>query len=294
MKRSYLSIISALSVCAGAAVFPPGAGASTQPHVTIRVFASDAIEQPLRRIGYVFEKEHPNAKLHYEFSASGVFYTAIVQGVPPDIFISSGSKYQNKLSGRSSINLPSTVGYDYLAVATPCRNPVQDASAPSVTESNVVQAMLGSNVRLAMADPELSPAGARAMKMFAKISATHRGAVRAMLARSRQVLSPAEVLNLVENGKADMGIVYASQITGRKKMGACIGGAMIPKKYNSRAEFTISILKKSKFHFVSANRRTLDRDYRDFVLSDKGQKILGEWGFVPASGGNRGFLAKFF
>ena len=293
MKKAYSSIISALSVCACMAIYAQGARASAGPHVTIRVFASDAIEQPLRQIGYVFEKEHPNARLHYEFSASGIFYTAIVQGVPPDVYVSAGTKYQNKLSGRSSINLAGTVGYDYLALATPCYNPGQDSPIRRVTEANVVQLMMNKNASLTIADPQLSPAGLHAMSMLSSINSSYPGAKRSILARAQRVMSPAQIVSRLENGRARMGIVYASQIIGQKKVGACINGAVIPKKFNSRVEFTIAVLKQSKFHFVGPERRELDRDFRSLVLSSKGQNILKEWGFVPAKDSGSVFARIF-
>ncbi len=274
--------MSALSVCTCLAVGAQAANASTRPHITIRVFASDAIEQPLREIGYVFEKEHPNARLHYEFTASGIFYTAIVQGVPPDVYISAGNKYQNKLSGSSSINLASTVGYDYLALATPCYNPGQDAPIGRVTESNAVRLMTGNNAQLTIANPELSPAGSHTMKMLSAINSSYPGAKRSILMRAQTVTSPAQIVSRLQAGKAQMGIVYASQIAGQTRAGACINGAVIPRKFNSRVEFTISVLKKSKFHFVGPERKKLDHDFRDLVLSERGQKILKKWGFVSA------------
>lgn len=293
MKKSYSSIVSALSVCVCMAIYAQCAQASAGPHVTIRVFASDAIEQPLRQIGYVFEKEHPNARLHYEFSASGIFYTAIVQGVPPDVYLAAGTKYQNKLSGRSSINLASTVGYDYLALATPCYNPGQKSPLRRGTEANAVQLMSNKSASVTIADPQLSPAGSHTMSMLSSINSAYPGDKQSILARAQKVMSPAQIVSRLEDGKAQMGIVYASQIIGQKRVGACINGVVIPKKFNSRVEFTIAVLKQSKFHFVGPERRKLDRDFRNLVLSNKGQKILKEWGFVPAKDSS-GFFSRIF
>lgn len=279
MKR-YSTIISVLLAC-GAMILSAAARADARTHVTIRVFASDATEKPVRQIGYIFEKEHPNAKLHYEFSASGIFYIAIVQGVPPDIYISAGNEYQDKLTDKASIGLSRTIAYDSLSAAAPCYNPVQDGPKADLTESNVIRLMTDKNIRLAVADPTLSPAGRYTAKMFGMINRRDREALPA-LGRAHKALSPAQILPMLTQQKADLGIVYSSQIAALKRQAACVNAVTIPKPYNMRVPFTISVLNKSPFHFVSPERQNLDQAFQQLVLSRKGQLILKQWGFVPA------------
>ncbi|MHB8345758.1 MAG: molybdate ABC transporter substrate-binding protein [Acidiferrobacterales bacterium] len=279
MKR-YSTFISVLLTC-GAMLLSAAAKAEAPTHVTIRVFASDATEKPVRQIGYIFEKEHPNAKLHYEFSASGIFYIAIVQGVPPDIYISAGNEYQDKLTDKASIGLSRTIAYDSLSAAAPCYNPVQDGPKAGLTESNVLRLMTDKNTRLAVAKPTLSPAGRYTAKMFGMINRRDRDALPA-LAHARKVLTPTQILPLLARKKADLGIVYTSQIAAMKRQAACVNAVTIPKPYNMRIPFTISVLNKSPFHFVSPERRNLDEAFQRLVLSREGQAVLKQWGFVPA------------
>ena len=279
MKR-FSTIISVLLAC-GAMALSVMARADAQTHTTIRVFASDATEKPVRQIGYIFEKEHPNAKLHYEFSASGVFYIAIVQGVPPDIYISAGNKYQDKLTDKASIGLPRTIAYDSLSAAAPCYNPVQDGPKEGLTGSNVIGLMTNKDISLAVARQTLSPAGGYTTKMFGMINRRDPKALPA-LGRARKVLSPAQIFPLLAQKKADLGIVYSSQVAALRRQAGCVNAVAIPRPYNMRVPFTISVLNKSPFHFVSPERRSLDQAFQRLVLSREGQSILKQWGFVPA------------
>lgn len=250
-------------------------------HITIRIFASDAVAQPVRQIGYMFEKAHPNVKLDYEFAASGVFMPPITQGVPPDIFISSSRKEMNRLISLSFINFPRTVAYDYFAAATPCSNPVGHSRLPRVTASNLLHAIRASRVSLTIASPMLSPAGRDTVAMLRKMGADGAGPLPAIMSHTQEVIGPNFVLPKLISGQTDLGIVYASQVTGVWRTGVCLNEIPIARRYNRKVTFAVAVLKASQLHFVSSRRRRLDGEYASFLTSGKAQRIFAEWGFVP-------------
>ncbi|MHB1566910.1 MAG: molybdate ABC transporter substrate-binding protein [Acidiferrobacter sp.] len=262
-------------------------------HVTIRIFASDAVAQPVQQIGYLFEKAHPNVKLDYEFAASGVFMAPIKQGVPPDIFISSSNKEMNRLISLSFINFPQTIAYDYFAAATPCSNPVGHSRRPHVTASNLIQEIRAPNVKLAVASPMLSPAGRDTADMLAKMSANGAGPMVGILSHTQEVIGPNFILPQLISGKTDLGIVYASQVIGMKRAGMCVNDIPIAQRYNRKVKFSVAVLKASQLHVVGPVRKRLDAAYAGFLTSPKAQQIFKEWGFIPARNGGTFFSHLF-
>ena len=242
-------------------------------HTLIRIFASDAVSKPLRVIGNIFEKEHHGVVLNYEFSASGVFRVGILGGVPPDIYITSNENYQNDLMERADINSYKVFAHDYLVAATPFKNP------SGLSESNLISRLMNKNVSLTIASPSFSPAGRYTMRMFKALNKKTPGAFNKIVNHAKQLLSPALILPLLKEGKTDIGIIYMSQASELKSEGIGINAIPIPSQYNTKANFAISILNGSPFHFVSPRRKKLDKDFEKLLISKTGQKILKQWGF---------------
>ncbi len=244
-------------------------------HTLIRIFASDAVSKPLREIGNIFMKEHKGVKINYEFSASGVFMVGILGGVPPDIYISSNEKYQSNLMERADINSYKVFAHDNLVAAAPFKN------STNVNESNLIGKLMNKNISLSIASPNFSPAGHYTINMFKAINEKTPGAFNKIFNHARQLLNPSLILHLLKKGKTDIGIIYASQVSGLKREGIGINIIPIPSQYNTKANFTVSIMNKSPFHFVGPRRKKLDKEFENLLLSKTGQKILKQWGFSP-------------
>ena len=258
---------------------------ATDAHITIRVFASDAVARPLRQIGYMFEKAHPNVKLDYEFAASGVFMPAIKQGVPPDIFISSSHREMNELISLSFINFPQTIAYDYFSAVSPCSNPVGNARRPLITSGNLVQELRSAGTRVGLASPPLSPAGRDTRDILLKMSrAGGAGFVSAVLRHASESVGPNFTMRQIVAGRMDVGIVYASQVIGAKRSGICVNMIPLRKGYNKKVKMTVAVLKASQLHFVGPIRKRLDSDYARILTSAKAQHVFQEWGLIPAHG----------
>lgn len=252
-------------------------------HITIRIFASDAVAQPLRQIGYMFEKAHPNVKLDYEFAASGVFMPAIKQGVPPDVFISSSHREMNKLISLSFINFPRTIAYDYFSAASPCSNPVGNGRRPRITASNLLQELRSAAITVGLASPTLSPAGRDIREILKKMGHTGgAGFVSEVLSHTSESVGPNFTMQQIVTGRMDVGIVYASQVIGAKRSGICVNMIPLRKSYNKKVKLTVAVLKPSQLHFVGPIRKRLDTDYANILTSAKAQHIFQEWGLVPA------------
>lgn len=237
--------------------------------ITLKIMAADALPKPITEIGNIFKKEHPGVKIDYDFMGAGVLKGDIEEGAPCDIFLSANGKFQRQLIDKGFLNSYRVFAYDYLAAATPYNNPAQ------VTESNLIQKLTDSNVTLATSSPKSDPAGDYTWKMFKIINKSFPGAFKKITSHANHLLDAAMLMPILESGNTDLGILYTSQLLVLKRSGAKVNIITIPRKYNTRAKFTVSILKQSKYI-------ALDKKFIELLLSKKGERILNYWGFSPA------------
>ena len=266
------------------AAVPGYAAASAHTNTEIRVFASEALARPLRQLGYEFEQQHPGVKIHYEFGASGVFVTGILQGIPPDLFLSSGSSYQDKLTDDAFVNLYSTVAHDHLVAATPCSPPpcceAQGVvGTKSINKGDLIGKLMSQNVPLAIASPTLSHGGQMTMDMLKGINKQRPGALKKITDHAKEEMNPGLAAQDVVKRKVAIGIVYASQVAALRREGECVREIALPSAYSAATSFTVSVLNKSRFHFVDARRAKLDHELENWYLSKTGKRVLKEWGF---------------
>ena len=238
--------------------------------VTLRIMAADALPKPITEIGNIFKKEHPGVKIDYDFLGAGVLKGDIEEGAPCDIFLSANGKFQRQLKRKGFLNSYRVFAYDYLAAATPYNNPAH------ITESNLIQKLMDSNVTLTTSSPHSDPAGDYTWKMFKIINKQFPGAFKKITGHANHLLDAALVMPILESGNTDLGILYTSQLLELKRSGAKINIIAIPKKYNPHAKFTASVLNQSQY-------KSLDEDFIKLLFSKKGKKILTYWGFSPAN-----------
>ena len=237
---------------------------------TLRIMAADALPKPIIKIGNIFKKEHPGVKIDYDFLGAGVLKGDIEEGAPCDVFLSANGKFQRQLKHKGFLKSYEVFAYDYLAAATPYNNPA------GVTPSNLIQKLMDPNVALTTSSPHADPAGDYTWKMFRIINRRFPGAFKKITGHANHLLDAALVMPVLESGNTDLGILYASQLLELKRNGAKINIIAIPKKYNTKAKFTASVLNQSKY-------KSLDEDFIKLLFSKKGKKILTYWGFSPAN-----------
>lgn len=251
----------------------------------IRVFASVPMAGALRQLGVEFEKQHPNADVHYEFAAAGVFVTGIEQGIPPDLLVSAGTQYQEQLTSAASVNLYSTLAHDHLVAVTPCAPPPccdrQGAkTSGAITPMNLISRLTEPGTSLVIASPTLSPAGQETVGLFKAIDQKRPGAFEKIMGHAHEVMDVGNVAQAVAHRNASLGIVYSSQVLALQRTGECVREVALPASYRANVPFTVSVLNASRFHAVDAQRKRLDKELETFYLSKLGERTFADWGFV--------------
>ena len=86
-----LSMIFALAACGSAK--PQQAAEKTD----LIVFAAASMTETLTELKAVYEADHPEINIVYNFDSSGTLKTQIQEGADCDLFISAGQKQMNQL-----------------------------------------------------------------------------------------------------------------------------------------------------------------------------------------------------
>lgn len=164
------------------------------------VFAAASLKNALDAINRL-HVEQAGQRAQAAYAASSALARQIEAGAPADVFISADLDWMDHLDGRKLIregSRTSLLGNALLLVA-PARSTVQLRIAPGFA----LAAALGTDGRLAMADPAAVPAG-----KYGKAALEALGAWSGVAARIAPAESVRAALLLVSRGEAPLGIVY--------------------------------------------------------------------------------------
>ncbi len=172
----------------------------TNQSVELTVSAAASMQDAIKEVGEVYQKEKPNTTITYNFGSSGTLTQQIKQGAPVDIFISANEKFINELN-KENLLLPETrknlLKNDVVLIVPNKANIVNISNFQQLTNSNIKRFSIG--------EPESVPAGEYAKQVLTSLKIYDQLKPKTVFAKDvRQVLS------YVELGNVDAGIVYAT------------------------------------------------------------------------------------
>ena len=133
-----LAMTAALAACGGSSAPPAAtkapAEAAPVEKTEIIVFAAASMTETLTQIKDLYEADHPEITITYNFDSSGTLKTQIQEGADCDLFISAGQKQMNQLDINASPDV-NTDGLDF----------VLDGSRLNLLENQVVLAVPDGN-----------------------------------------------------------------------------------------------------------------------------------------------------
>ena len=141
-----LAMVVALAACGGFSAQPAAEPAATEvpaevapesapvEKTEIIVFAAASMTETLSQIKDLYEADHPEITITYNFDSSGTLKTQIQEGADCDLFISAGQKQMNQLDINASPDV-NTDGLDF----------VLDGSRLNLLENKVVLAVPDGN-----------------------------------------------------------------------------------------------------------------------------------------------------
>jgi molybdate transport system substrate-binding protein len=267
VAKNLLVLVLAL-LLAGCAPGPVATLAPAEP-VDLNVFAAASLSAAFGEIGKQFEVTHPGVTVVFNFAGSQQLAQQINEGAPADVFASANKTQMDAVitAGGVTSAAPQTFVRNRLVAIFPKDNPaglraLSDLANPGLKLVLAAQEVPVGRYSLdfldkAAADPGF---GATFKDDVLKNVVSYEDNVKAVLAK-------------VALGEADAGIVYSSDVSGQDA--DKVGQLEIPNELNVIASYPIAPVRESR-------NAELAQAFIDFVLSQQGQDILAQSGFIPA------------
>ncbi len=235
---------------------------------SVLVFAAASLTDAFEEIGRVLERENPAVPITFQFAASSLLRTQLLQGARADVFASADER---------NMQLVREAGLLWTPPVTFCRNePVVVVSASNPAGIASVRDLARPGIRLVVAAPQV-PIGAYTRQILTNLSREpsygadfSERVLRNVVSQEPNVRAS---LARVALGEADATFVYRSDVS--SAYGARVRIVEIPRWANVIATYPIAVLKGAP-NPVGARR------FVAFVLSARGQQILVRWGFLAA------------
>ena len=248
-----LLLAMALSACGSDG--PDGSSSGTGT-TTLTVYAASSLTSPFSELGKQFESDHKDAKVRFSFGGSSDLVAQIQQGAPADVFASADTANMDKAAGDDLVERdPVNFASNTLEIAVPPDNPAGVASLKDLSKPGT---------KVVVCAPEV-PCGSAAQKV--------QDASGVTIKPVSEEQSVTDVLNKVQTGEADAGLVYVTDV---KAAGDKVKGIRFPESSSAVNTYPVAVLADSK-------NKDLARQFVDLVTGDAGQQVLADAGFAKPS-----------
>jgi len=257
-----------LTACGGSSDGRSEPAGGTAPGGKITVFAAASLSEAFKEIAVAFKAAYPGAQIDFNFAGTPTLRTQLEQGARADVFASANLE-QMELAKQSGVveQTSSSFARNSLVIITPSDNPAKIESAADLARDGL---------KLVVAQEDV-PVGAYTRQALASMTADasfgagFRDAVLGNVVSLESNVK--QVVAKVELGEADAGIVYGTDVT--PGVASKLHKIEIPEAFNVIAEYPVALVS-------DRSNDALARAFIEFLLSERGQAILGEYGFLSA------------
>lgn len=253
---SFLLILSLVGCSAGNTTQPSTNVTQAKP-TEIMISAAASLQNSLTELQKDYTQKTPGLKLTYVFGASGTLQQQIEQGAPADLFISAGKAQMDALEQKNLIVKESKVnllGNDLVLVTGKDNSTV--TSLEDLSKSSVGKISIGT--------PESVPAGKYAQESLTNLKLWDIIKPKFVLAKD-----VTQVLNYVETGNVDAGIVYQSDAQGSTKVKVV---TVMPASSYKPVAYPAAVIAATK------NKQAAE-DFLKYLQSSDAKQIFAKYGF---------------
>ncbi|MFL5881757.1 MAG: molybdate ABC transporter substrate-binding protein [Actinomycetota bacterium] len=254
MLRSRIRLAAAVAVAAlalAACGDDITSGGSSGSANEIKVFAAASLTAAFTELGQQYTSANGGTKLTFNFAGSQALATQIQQAAPADVFASADLTNMDKV--KDLVGTPQNFASNLLQIVVEKGNP---------KGVKTLDDLANPDLKVVLAAPDV-PAG----KYAAEALNTAKVTVKPVSEED----NVKAVVTKVSLGEADAGIVYVTDVTAG---GDKVQGVDIPKDQNVTATYPIASVKAGKAQDKA-------QAFMDLVLSDQGQQVLKQYGFLP-------------
>ena len=226
--------------------------------VELQVSAAASLTDAMKELGGMYEKEHGNTKLVFNFGSSGALQQAIENGGAADVFVSAAQKQMNALDEKKLLA-------DGTRVDLLVNQIVLITAKDSKLNLPDFKAVLDPEIKhIALGEPKGVPVGQYSEEVFTKLGILDQVKERAVYGSDvRQVLA------WVETGDADAGVVYATDAAISDKVKVA---AVAPDDTHKPIVYPAGVLKDAK----NMNEA---KDFLAFLQTNAAKKVFEKYGF---------------
>jgi molybdate transport system substrate-binding protein len=232
---------------------------NNQGNIQLTVSAAASLKEALTEIAPLYSQTKSNTAVRHNFGSSGDLQQQIINGAPVDVFISAAAKQMDQLEKSN------------LIVAETRRNLLSNrlvliVPADKNDAKNLQDLTNGKIERIAIGDARSVPAGQYAEQALKKLDILAKVQSKFVLGNSVR-----QVLQFVESGNAQAGIVYATDAKTSTKVKVV---ETIDANLHAPIVYPIAVLQKS------ANQPNA-KSYLEFLSSSAAKDIFQKHGFSP-------------
>jgi molybdate transport system substrate-binding protein len=231
-----------------------------QGKTDLTISAAISLQDALNEISRAYQQSHPGTAIHSNFGASGTLQRQIEQGAPVDLFVSASPKEMDSLESQSLIlaGTRKDLVRNTVVLIVPNEKSSLVAGFQDLTKPQVKYIAIG--------EPQTVPAGTYARQVLLHFGTYDRLGPKLVFGSNVR-----QVLDYVQTGNADAGIVYATdaRITNRVRV-----VATAPEDSHSPVIYPVAVIK-------GARNPSAAQAFERFLLGDQAGAILKNYGFTP-------------
>jgi molybdate transport system substrate-binding protein len=231
---------------------------------TLTVFAAASLTDVFGELGDRLTADHPDLEIQFSFAGSSALATQLAEGAPADVFAAADELQMTRVEDEGLVEEAEVFAENPLMLAVPLENPrgivlpEGRAGIPSLAE------LITADMTVAVCAPEV-PCGAAAAEVLeaaglADAPDTYEDDVRAVLTK-------------VQLGEVDAGLVYGSDVH-------AAGDSILAYAFHEAGQainrYPVAVLAASMNEAAASA-------FVDLVISDEGQQVLADAGFLPPS-----------
>jgi len=228
-----------------------------QENVQLTVSAAASLKESLGEITTLYSKAKSNVAIRNNFGSSGNLQQQIINGAPVDVFISAASKQMDELQKKDLIMADTR--RDLLSNRLVLIVPADKGDAKDLKDLTNA-----SIERIAIGDPRSVPVGQYAEQALTKLELWQDVQSKFVLGNNVR-----QVLQFVESGNAQAGIVYATDAKTSTKVKVV---QVIDAKLHKPIVYPIAVIPKS-------SNQPIVKSYLEFLSSEPAKTIFEKYGF---------------
>lgn len=207
-----------------------------------------------------FNQTHPDVEVAFNFGSSSKLRNQIEQGAPVDLFLSASAQDVDMLKKDGLVQEKTIQNF--------AENLLVLASVDQIEETDPVQLLKDSSGVVAVGEPESVPIGFYTKEALSGIGVWDSLEGNLIFAKDAR-----QVLSYIESGNAEMGVIYSSDAARSTNLQTAID---LPQD-GLEIVYPAAIVE-------GTNNKEAAEAFLNFMMSEEGQELLEEYGFVPVKG----------